>query len=101
MLGFLETRWLNRGMGRPKSTQIVLNDLERSIDAVESSLGLMDRLRTTVGVAESDWAARRSVLERSLVRPLRSYRSDLVPEYQKEADKTASSESAEAHPSAN
>jgi hypothetical protein len=101
LLGFLETRWLNRGMGRPKSTQIVLNDLERSIDTVESSLGLMDRLRATIGVAESDWAARRSVLERALVRPLRSYRSDLVPEYQKEADKTASSESAEPHPSAN
>ncbi len=101
LLGFLETRWLNRGMGRPKSTQIVLNDLERSIDAVESSLSLMDRLRATVGVAESDWAARRSVLERSLVRPLRSYRSDLVPEYRKEAEKTASSASAEPHPSAN
>jgi hypothetical protein len=101
LLAFLEARWLNRGLGKPKSTQIVLNDLERSIDAVESSLGLMDRLRATVGVAESDWAARRSVLERGLVRPLRSYRSELIPEYQKEADKTASSESVEPHPSAN
>jgi hypothetical protein len=41
------------------------------------------------------------VLERALVRPLRSYRSDLVPEYQKEAEKTASSAPAEPHPSAN
>jgi hypothetical protein len=41
------------------------------------------------------------VLERGLVRPLRSYRSELIPEYQKEADKTASSESVEPHPSAN
>jgi hypothetical protein len=101
LLGFLETRWLNRGMGRPKSTEIVLNDLERSIEAVESSLGVMDQLRHTVGIAQADWAARRSVLERALVRPLRSYRSALVPEYQKEADKTASSESAEPHPNAN
>jgi hypothetical protein len=101
LLGFLETRWANRGLAKPKSTEIVLNDLERSIDAVESSLSLMDRLRATVGIAESDWSARRSVLERGLVRPLRSYRSELIPEYQKESDKTASSEAIEPPPSAN
>jgi hypothetical protein len=101
LLAFLEARWLNRGLVKPVSPQIVLNDLERSIDAVESSLALMDRLRGTVGIGEADWSARRSVLERGLVRPLRSYRAELVPEYQKEADKTASAESAEPHPSAN
>jgi Spermine/spermidine synthase domain len=104
LLAFLEARWLNRGLGKPKSTDVVLNDLERSIEAVEASLDLMDRLRSTVGVAEADWAARRSVIERGLARPLRSYRSELIPEYQKETDKTASSESAESsepHPSAN
>jgi hypothetical protein len=104
LLGFLETRWSNRGLATPKSPQIVLNDLERSIDAVEAALSLMDRLRSTVGVAQVDWSARRSVLERGLVRPLRSFRSDLIPEYQKEAEKTASAQSAEAsepHPNAN
>jgi len=101
LLAFLESRWANRGLTRPKSPQIVLNDLERSIDAVESSLELMGRLRGTVGIAETDWSARRSVIERGLVRPLRSYRAELIPEYQKEADKTASSESAETHPNAN
>jgi hypothetical protein len=104
LLGFLETRWANRGLATPKSPQIVLNDLERSIDAVEAALSLMDRLRSTVGVAQVDWSARRSVLERGLVRPLRSFRSDLIPEYQKEAEKTASAQSAEAsepHPNAN
>ena len=103
LLAFLESRWLNRGLGKPKSTEVVLNDLERSIDAVETSLGVMERLRSTVGFTESDWAARRSVLERGLVRPLRSYRAELIPEYQreKEAERTASSQSAEPHPSAN
>ena len=101
LLAFLESRWANRGLTRPKSPQIVLNDLERSIDAVESSLELMGQLRGTVGIAQADWSARRSVIERGLVRPLRSYRAELIPEYQKEADKTASSESAETHPNAN
>jgi hypothetical protein len=101
LLGFLQTRWANRGLATPKSPQIVLNDLERSIDAVESTLTLMDRLRGAVGIAQADWSARRSVLERGLVRPLRSYRSELIPEYQKETDKTASSDTSEPHPNAN
>jgi hypothetical protein len=101
LLGFLQTRWANRGLATPKSPQIVLNDLERSIDAVESTLTLMDRLRDAVGIAQAEWSARRSVLERGLVRPLRSYRSELIPEYQKEADKTASSDTSEPHPNAN
>jgi hypothetical protein len=101
LLGFLEARWLNRGLGKPASPQVVLNDLERTIAAVESSLAVMDGLRDAVGLSEADWAARRSVLERALVRPLRSYREELVPVYQNEAEKTASSQATETQPSAN
>jgi Spermine/spermidine synthase domain len=101
LLAFLETRWLNRGLIKPTSAQIVLNDLERSIDAVESTLATMDQLRSTVGIREADWSARRSVLERALVRPLRSYRAELIPVYQQEKEKTASSEDSEPRPSAN
>ncbi len=101
MLGFLQGRWANRGMGKPALPQVVLNDLERCIDAVESTLSLMDRLRSEVGVRESDWSARRAVVERELTRPLRSYRAELIPVYQKEAEKTASSQPTEPTPSAN
>jgi hypothetical protein len=88
-------------MGKPALPQVVLNDLERCIDAVESTLSLMDRLRGEVGVRETDWSARRAVVERELTRPLRSYRAELIPVYQKEAEKTASSEAPEPTPSAN
>jgi hypothetical protein len=101
LLAFLEGRWKNRGLINPVSPQIVLNDLERSINAVESSLSRMDRLRSTVGISETDWSARREVLERAIVRPLRSYRAELVPVYQKEAERTASSQDAEPRPIAN
>jgi hypothetical protein len=101
LLGFLETRWLNRGLGKPTSPQVVLNDLERTIAAVESSLAVMDSVRESVGLREADWTARRSVLERAIVRPLRSYREELVPVYQNEAEKTASSQATETQPSAN
>ena len=70
-------------MGKPASPQVVLNDLERCIDAVESTLSLMDRLRGEVGVRETDWSARRAVVERELTRPLRSYRAELFPSTRK------------------
>jgi hypothetical protein len=44
----------------------------------------MEKLRSEVGVTQSAWEARREVIERSLVRPLRNYQSQLVPEYLRE-----------------
>ena len=44
----------------------------------------MDTLRADAGVSAADWQARREVLERLLVRPLRTYQSQLLPEYLKE-----------------
>src|SRR5262249_19277751 len=84
LMQFLKLRWNNRGLGKPKSAQIVLNDLDRTIGAAESTLSEMEKLRLLVGVSESDWRARREVIERSLIRPLRAYQSELVPDYLKE-----------------
>jgi hypothetical protein len=79
----------------------VLIDLERTIAAAESSLAVMESLRDSIGLSQADWAARRSVLERAIVRPLRSYREELVPVYQNETEKTASSQATATQPSAN
>ena len=84
LLQFLKLRWNNRGLGKPQSAQIVLNDLDRTIGAAESSFSEMEKLRSIVGVSETDWLARREVIERSLIRPLRAYQSELVPDYLKE-----------------
>jgi hypothetical protein len=84
LLQFLKLRWNNRGLGKPKSPRIVLNDLDRTIGAAESTFAEMEKLRQLVGISETDWQARREVIERSLVRPLRAYQSELVPEYLKE-----------------
>jgi hypothetical protein len=75
----------------------MLNDSERSISAAESAFSEMEKLRLVVGISEIDWRARREVLERSLVRPLRTYQSDLVPDYLKETQQPATAES---HPAA-
>jgi hypothetical protein len=84
LLQFLKLRWHNRGLGKPPSVRIVLNDLDRTIGAAESTFENMELLRTAVGVSQADWQARREVIERSLVRPLRAYQSQLVPDYLKE-----------------
>jgi spermidine synthase len=92
LLQFLKLRWNNRGPGKPSSLRIALNDLERSISVAESTFSEMEKLREVVGVSESDWRARREVLERSLVRPLRSYQSELLPDYLKETQRPATAE---------
>jgi hypothetical protein len=84
LMQFLKLRWNNRGLGKPPSVRIALNDLDRTIGAAESTFAKMELLRTAVGVSQADWQARREVIERSLVRPLRAYQSQLVPDYLKE-----------------
>lgn len=79
LLQILKTRWETRGAVEPKAPRIVLNDLEKSISAVETSFETMDSLHADARVPESDWLARKAYLERSVVRPLRTYRSRLLP----------------------
>ena len=93
------------GAGKTTMSQLVLRMYDVQSGAVrvggrDVREVTLDSLHAAVGVNDSDWSARRSVLERALVRPLRSYPDELVPVYQSEAEKTASSESAEP-PSAN
>ena len=89
LLQFLKLRWNNRGLGKPPSVRIALNDLERTISAAESTFSEMERLRVGGRRFRNRLAARREVLERSLVRPLRSYQSELVPDYLKEIEPPA------------
>jgi len=52
-----------------------LVDAERSIDVAKVAMEQMDALRVQVGVPESDWQRRKTVLQRKLVRPMWSYHS--------------------------
>lgn len=103
LLQFLKLRWNNRGLDKPNSARIVLNDLDRTIGVAESTFTEMEKLRLLVGVSESDWRARREVIERSLIRPLRVYQSELVPDYLKEIQpaQTAAKQPPAAKPNAN
>jgi Spermine/spermidine synthase domain len=84
LLQFLKLRWNNRGLSKPQSVRIILNDVDRTIAAADSTFAEMEKIRPVVGISESEWLARREVIERSLIRPLRAYQSELVPDYLKE-----------------
>ncbi|MFQ5734997.1 MAG: hypothetical protein ACE5KM_23940, partial [Planctomycetaceae bacterium] len=84
MLQTLKARWENRGLVQPRSAQIVLNDIEKSLDAADAAFAAMNALHDAVGVSEADWQARRRVIARGLVQPLRAYRSQLLRHHQDE-----------------
>jgi hypothetical protein len=84
LLQFLKLRWNNRGLSKPQSVRIILNDVDRTIAAADSTFAEMEKIRPDVGISEKEWLARREVIERTLIRPLRAYQSELVPDYLKE-----------------
>lgn len=79
LLQLLLVRWENRSQKPSGSTQVMLIDVEKSISAIERSFEVMKTLAPEMGIADADWQARQTVLERGLVRPLRTYRSQLLP----------------------
>jgi Spermine/spermidine synthase domain len=87
LLQEMKARWERRGLVLPRSPQVVLNDLELSLDAIEAALKAMDGLHASVPVSASDWQARRKVVQRGLVDPLRAYRSQLLRKHQNERER--------------
>lgn len=83
LLQMLLARWSARGEFRPTSSRVALNDIERSIAAAETSFATLDTLAAEGTVPVSEWDARKQLLERRLVRPLRTYRGQVLQHYVK------------------
>ncbi len=88
LLQMLMSRWEQRGVATPKSVQFALNDVDKSVSAVERSFAAMDELSSELGQPASDWTTRREFLETALVQPLRSYRHRLLPIHLKQQQRT-------------
>ena len=84
LLQTLQERWANRGDIKPNSSRVVLVDIEKSIAAMERAFEVMPTLAAARGRTEHDWSARQMVLENLLVRPLRTYRTLLLPHHLRE-----------------
>ena len=73
----LRTRWETRQFITQTSTKKVLEDVDQSLIAVEKGVAALDELASAAGVSQTDWQNRRQVIERLMLRPLRSYRAEV------------------------
>ncbi len=86
LLQILYQRWQTRRGQSPDSVNVALNDITASVNASEESLRTLERLAPDAGTAPELWEARRQFLEAHLIRPLRSYRGQIMPHQDKRPD---------------
>lgn len=84
LLQVLHSRWYARGDASPTSSKIALNDIEKSIAAVERANTVLEETASARGLSATQVTARQDALERSLIRPLRNYRQTLMPHHYRE-----------------
>ena len=77
LVQLLRTRWELRQNTPVVSARRQLTDVDRSVLAGEKGLEAMSELTVSVAMTGEEWATRKQVIERILLRPLRAYRSDL------------------------
>ena len=77
LVQLLRTRWESRQNTPVLSARKQLTDVDRSVIAVEKALTSMGELSSSVALTEEEWATRKQVVDRILLRPLRAYRSSL------------------------
>jgi hypothetical protein len=73
----LRTRWELRQSYPVRSPQKELTDVDRSVVAIEKALAVMENLYSKANLSPSDWSNRRQVIDRMLLRPLRTRRTEL------------------------
>lgn len=75
----MKLRWAARLGYKPESSDVMLNDIEKSLRATELALEAMDEMAGELDISADDWKARRKFLGKTVVRPLRDYRRELMP----------------------
>jgi hypothetical protein len=81
LLQILHNRWHNRGDISPDSSQVMLNDIELSLSAIDAAFDQLAELSPARQLPADAWPSRQLAIEKSLVRPLRAYRSMLLPRH--------------------
>jgi len=83
LLQTLVLRWSNRASVSPTSSQVVLNDIDKSVVEMETTFAFLHDLANAAGVTSEEWQGRQQWLEKTLLRPLRTYRSEILPHHYK------------------
>ncbi|MBA3316346.1 MAG: hypothetical protein M3552_12075 [Planctomycetota bacterium] len=82
-------RWEARGMAEPRSPEVVMVDIEKCLDAAQVAVDEMETLAASAGVSDDDWRLRKAAIERTMTRPLRKYRTTLLPHFRTAQRKAA------------
>ena len=77
MIQTLRVRWEVRQTIREDSSKKVMDDVDQSLLAVEKGVAAMNGLAATTGMPDAEWETRKQVIDRLMVRPLRTYRGEL------------------------
>ena len=73
----LRTRWETRQFISQTSVKKVLEDVDQSLIATEKGVTSLDEIAASAGVSDKEWQARKQVIEKLLLRPLRTYRGEV------------------------
>ncbi|MBS0261484.1 MAG: hypothetical protein JSS02_05960 [Planctomycetes bacterium] len=87
LLQALKMRWEARSGIRPTDPKELINDADRTVLAAEKTFSVLDSLTREAGIAPEFWAARRRVLEKTLVAPVRAYQLELIAMAARESGK--------------
>ncbi|MAG93362.1 MAG: hypothetical protein CMJ48_06390 [Planctomycetaceae bacterium] len=87
LLQVLKYRWNLRRSVTPESPRGVLDDIQKSVAAVESAFEAVDVLTDELGLSQSDWLSQRQFVQRQLLRPLRTYRARVLPHEHRSSSK--------------
>ena len=87
LLQALKLRWEARAGVRPPNIREAVEDIDATILAVEQTFQVLEKLTAEAGLPQDLWTARRSVLERTLIGPVRSYQQNLLPQMHRKGEK--------------
>jgi hypothetical protein len=79
LLQALKMKWEARIGVRPANIREAVNDIDTTVLAAEQTFQTLDALTAEAGLPAELWTARRSALEKTLIRPVRTYQLELVP----------------------
>ena len=88
LLQALKRRWDARGQQQPAASQVVLNDIELSLEVIDESFAFLAEQSKQGNFSPVAYQARERVLQRELVRPLRTYRARLLPHHYQSLEKS-------------
>ncbi|MBC8114380.1 MAG: hypothetical protein H7062_08390, partial [Candidatus Saccharimonas sp.] len=84
----LRTRWESRQNTPVLTVARQLTDVDRSVVAIERAMTAMGELAPSTSLTPDDWATRKQVVDRILLRPLRAYRTELHATAQRNEGRT-------------